>query len=159
MNLTNNEHIEIKDRNKSIYTFCGVNNETFDLVFDNTEKYFKIIRYENDLFYTLKCENSYRPPDIKKFLIAYKYRNEVDTSLLKESIQNIFHYEDLKIVNISTTFTSYYDETLKKNIYTQKPKYYTYLIEYNGFCTILSYNENKYSTKAMNIHKSDYDFY
>lgn len=154
MNIINNEFIEIKDKNKPIYIFNGVNNEIFDLVFDDIEKYFKIVRYESNLFYTLKCENSYRTPDLKKVLIAYKYRNQIDTCVLEEAGGNIFHYEGLKIVNISTTFESYYDETLKKDIYTKKPKYYTYLLEYNGFCTILSYNENKYSTKSINISKN-----
>lgn len=152
MNLTNNELIEIKDNEKGIYTFHGVNDEIFDLVFDNHEKYFKIIYNKNDLTYRLKCESSYRTPDLKKLLIAFKYRNEVDNL-------NIFHYQGVKIANISTTYTSYYDKTLKKDIYTTSPKYYTYLLEYNGFYTILSYNENKYSTKAINIDKSDYDYY
>ncbi len=152
--LTNNELIEIKDntKEKPIYRFHGLNNEIFDLVFDSNEKYFKIIYDKHDLYYALKCESSYRTPDLKKLLIAYKYRNQIDNL-------NIFHYEGLKIANISTTFTSYYDETLKKDIYTKVPKYYTYLLEYNGYCTILSYNENKYSTKAINIDKNDYDYY
>ncbi len=157
MNLTNNEYIELKTNSEEnlIYKFCGVNDEIFDLVFDNKEKYFKIVRYTNDLLYNLKCENSYRTPDLKKLLIAYKYRNICDKS---ENVQNVFHYSDLKIVNISTTFECYYDEILKKDIYTKKPKYYTYLIEYNGYCTILSYNDNKYSTKYINISKNDCDF-
>ena len=51
MNIINNEFIEIKDKNKPIYIFNGVNNEIFDLVFDDIEKYFKIVRYESNLFY------------------------------------------------------------------------------------------------------------
>lgn len=140
MKLTNNEFIEVKDIENGIYTFYGVNDEKFDLVFDNNDKYFKILYDTNDLLYTLKCETSYRTPDLKKLLIALKYRNTVDNL-------NVFHYEGLKIANISTTFICYYDETLKKDIYTKVPKYYTYLIEYNGFYTILSYNDKKYSTK------------
>lgn len=151
MNLANNEFIEIKEKieGKSTYTFCGLNDEIFYLVFDNNDKYFKIIYDKNDLTYRLKYENSYRQPDLKKILIAFKYRNEVDD-------QNVFHYEGLKIVNISTIFKSYYDENLKKDVYTKNPKYYAYLLEYNGFCTILSYNDNKYSTKYINIDQSDY---
>lgn len=157
--LTNNEFIQVKDvedvedvEEKIIYIFRGVNNEIFELVFDNNENYFKILYDKNDLFYTIKCENSYRTPDLKKLLIAFKFRNEVDN-------QNVFHYEGLKIINISTTFDCYYDQTLKKTIYTKVPKYYTYLLEYNGFCTILSYNEKKYSTKSINISKNEYDYY
>ncbi len=148
MELANKEYIELKDKEKSIYIFRGLNNEIFDLVFDTNEKYFKIIHFTNDLLYTIKCENSYRNPDLKKLLITYKYIDICDSI-------NIFHYDDLKIANINTTFETtfeyYYDEKLKKDIYTKKPKYYTYLIKYNNYCTILSYNENKYSTKSINI--------
>jgi hypothetical protein len=150
MILINNEFIQIKENEgKLIYTFRGVNDEIFDLVFDEHEKYFKILYDKNDLCYRLKCETSYRTPDLKKLLIAFKYRDSVDN-------ENIFHYEGLTIANISTTFNCYYDETLKKDIYTKVPKYYTYLLEYNGFCTILSYNDKKYCTKPINISKSDY---
>ena len=44
---------------------------------------------------------------MKKLLMAYKYRNSIDNF-------NIFHYEGLKIVNINTTYESYYDDKLKK---------------------------------------------
>jgi hypothetical protein len=161
MNLANHEYIELKEYNKDgenpTYIFHGINNEIFELVFDNKEKYFKIIRNKNDdVMYALKCENSYRPPDLKKLIVAYKY---IDTSDTNEEIQNIFHYGDLKIANISTTFESFYDEKLKRNMYTKKPKYYTYLIKYNNYCTILSYNENKYTTKAINLHKNNCEYF
>jgi hypothetical protein len=160
MNLTNNEYIELKTNSEEtlIYTFHGINEEIFDLLFDNKEKYFKIIRYTNDLLYNIKCENSYRTPDLKKLLIAYKYRNICDKSENTENIQNVFHYTNLKIVNISTTFECYYDQILKRDIYTKKPKYNTYLIEYNGYCTILSYNDKKYSTKPINISNNDCNY-
>ncbi len=167
MNLINNEYIYLKDisgdsvnkgenyENNSIknYLFRGVNDEVFELAFDENEKYFKIIRNENnDLIYQLKCESSYRTPDLKKLFIALKYSNFVDN-------ENIVQFKDLKIINISTTFECYYDEKLKKDIYTKNPKYYTYLLIYNGFYTILSYNEKKYSTKPINISKNDYDYF
>ncbi len=157
MNIINNEFIQLKNSGEApIYTFHGVNDEIFDLVFDKHEKYFKIVRSENDLVYKLQCENSYRTPDLKKLLIAYRYQDEIDTH---ESMRNVFLYENLKIVNISTTFECYYDEKLKKDIYTTNPKYYTYLLIFNGCSTILSYNDKKYCTKAINISKNEYDYY
>ncbi len=143
--LTNNEFIERKEiEEKVIYIFRGVNDEVFNLIFDEHEKYFKIVRTDNDFTYSLKCENSYRTPDLKKLIVAFKFKNIIDE-------QNVFHYEGLKIVNISTTFESFYDEKTKKNVYTKIPKYYTYLLEYNGHFTILSYNDKKYSSKSINM--------
>lgn len=154
MELTNGEFIEIKENNS--FTFRGINNELFDLVFDNDTKYFKIYRENKDIKYTIQCENSYRTPDLKKLLIAYKYKDIPDTS---ETGKNIFHYEGLQIANISTTYESYYDDNLKKTVYSKTPKYYTYLIHFNGHSTILSYNDKKYSTKAIHISKDDMNYY
>lgn len=147
MELSNNEYIEIVDITEQKYMFRGINNEVFHIKFDETDKYFKINDYGN-------YENLYREPDLKKLLVAYKYKNNTDNCF-------IHHYQQLKIVNINTIFKSYYDIELKETIYLKEPQYYTYLIVYDNYCTILSYNQNKYCTKKILLNSNgdnDYEY-
>ncbi len=150
MEICNKEYIKLI--NKGVYSFVGIDRGVYYLKFDENTKEFNIIYENNSLNYILKCKNSYRNPDLKKVLMAYKYRNKPDN-------YNIFHYEDLKIVNISTTYDSYYDEKSKRTIYTKIPKYYSYLLEYDNKTYVLSYNDKLYSLESINLSNDIYDYF
>ncbi len=129
--LSNNETIRSIDNNT--FLFQG-NNQTFHLRYEE-KKGFVIC---NEDYRMMSMNESYKDPDLKKFMITMRSIENVDN-------KNIFEIDGLKIGHINTRYYVYYDEELKKDIYTKEAEYTQYILVYKNNIYILTYcRNNKY---------------
>lgn len=157
------------------------------MLLSNGEEFEKLIEYNEYIIYTLKnpfCKNipilyilfvpnhgfylykslqdiydknpSYQShidkiPNLKKYEFTKKMIDREEDRI------NIFHYEDIHIGHINTTFYHYFDKTTLKDIYTKEPEHTEYLLKKDNMFGILLYMKSgEFSVK--NIGKDDYQY-
>ncbi len=89
-------------------------------------------------------------PNLKKYEFTKKIINS------EEDGQHIFHYHKLDIAHINTTFYHYYDQILKKDVYTKEPEHTEYLFQgdKNKLGILLYRRSGEYL--MTNIQKNEY---
>jgi hypothetical protein len=134
--LSNNETLSFIDNDT--FLFEG-NNQIFHLRYQE-KKGFVIC---NEDIKMLSMNESYKDPDLKKYMITISSIQNVDN-------KNIFEINGLKIGHINTRYFFYFDKESKKNIYTKIPETTEYILVYKNTYNILTYCRNsRYSIHSF----------